>query len=38
MISRNTVAGIVMFGRVNEQAFRRVVLIIPLIAGLGLLA
>ncbi|MBW8858055.1 MAG: TSUP family transporter [Bradyrhizobium sp.] len=33
-----TVAGIVMFGRVNESAFRRVVLIILLIAGLGLLA
>jgi hypothetical protein len=33
-----TVAGIVMFGRVNETAFRRVVLIILLIAGLGLLA
>lgn len=33
-----TAAGIAMFGRVNETAFRRVVLIILLIAGLGLLA
>jgi hypothetical protein len=31
------VADIVMFGRTNETAFRRVVLIILLIAGLGLL-
>jgi uncharacterized membrane protein YfcA len=33
-----TAAGIIMFGRVNEVAFRRVVLIILLLAGLGLLA
>ena len=33
-----TAAGIVMFGRVNELAFRRVILIILLVAGLGLLA
>jgi hypothetical protein len=32
------VADIVMFGRTHETAFRRVVLIILLIAGLGLLA
>jgi hypothetical protein len=32
-----TVADIVMFGRTHETAFRRVVLIILLIAGLGLL-
>jgi uncharacterized membrane protein YfcA len=32
-----TAAGIMMFGRVNETAFRRVVFIILLIAGLGLL-
>jgi hypothetical protein len=32
-----TVAGIVMFGRTHETAFRRVVLIILLTAGLGLL-
>ena len=32
------VADIVMFGRTFETAFRRVVLIILLIAGLGLLA
>jgi hypothetical protein len=31
------VADIVMFGRTHETAFRRVVLIILLIAGLGLL-
>ena len=33
-----TAAGLVMFGRVNEQVFRRVVLVILLLAGLGLLA
>jgi hypothetical protein len=33
-----TAAGIVMFGRVNELVFRRVILIILLVAGLGLLA
>ena len=33
-----TVAGIIMFGRMNETAFRRVVLVILLVAGLGLLA
>ena len=33
-----TAAGIVMFGRVNELVFRRVILIILLIAGLGLIA
>ena len=33
-----TAAGVVMFGRVNELAFRRVILVILLVAGLGLLA
>jgi uncharacterized membrane protein YfcA len=33
-----TAAGIVMFGRVNEMVFRRVILVILLVAGLGLLA
>jgi uncharacterized protein len=33
-----TVAGIAMFGRVNESVFRRVVLAILLVAGLALLA
>ncbi len=33
-----TVAGIAMFGRVNELAFRRVVLAVLLVAGLALLA
>jgi uncharacterized membrane protein YfcA len=33
-----TAAGVVMFGRVNEVAFRRVMLVILLVAGLGLLA
>jgi hypothetical protein len=32
------VAGIAMFGRVNESVFRRVVLGILLVAGLALLA
>ena len=32
-----TVAGIAMFGRVNERAFRRVVLAVLLVAGLALL-
>lgn len=33
-----TAAGIIMFGRVNEMVFRRVILVILLVAGLGLLA
>lgn len=33
-----TAAGIVMFGRVNEMIFRRVILVVLLVAGLGLLA
>jgi len=37
-VETETRHGIIMFGRVNETAFRRVVLIILLLAGLGLLA